>query len=93
MYNNEIQQLMINYKVEHASYLDTTQPDQRMLAWRPIRSEAEKIHEESSGLQTTVMPEVFAHGSSTESTNSVQPFLQRQDGSVSGWRFERERDA
>ena len=32
MYNDEIQQLMINYKVEHALYLDTTQPDQRMLA-------------------------------------------------------------
>ena len=51
------------------------------------------LHEEPSGLQTTIMPEGFAHSSSTESTNSVQPFLQRQDGSASGWRYERERDA
>ena len=44
---------------------------------RITRSEAEKIHAETSRLQTTEMPKVFAQSSSTESTNSVQPVLQR----------------
>ena len=44
---------------------------------RITRSEAEKIHAETSRLQTTEMPEVFAQSSSTESTNSVQPYSLR----------------
>ena len=38
MYNDEVQQLMINYKIKHASYLDSLQPDQRILELKKSQS-------------------------------------------------------